>query len=327
MSHHNPLAHPAGRTIARGARTLIGLAAAACTWAAQAVPVTVAVDGLPPGLSPVLTVQRNVCPDGMGWASNPSQNLSEQSFTVFDRVLLPSGQFTFRSRVVTRYVASFDTPATPVQGGAAWDVRCSAVGIAPDLFRFGIRVPGLDARDRPAVQSGFLAETPQSATVSVNATLAARTTAFTPTLGSLARGMVHTLDTGHNASLGAVTAQHIDFLRPLALLPGSFTRAARIFVRADGVGCVQAGTTTRCLGEPNLAEAGGVLLRGVQRNVPGQPGVVRFQFELMHSFPVGTLKLRAAADATDLAAYLVDGTPQALDLLPWQALEQTVTVQ
>jgi len=54
---------------------------------------------------------------------------------------------------------------------------------------------------------------------------------------------------------------------------------------------------------------------------------VRFQFELMQNFPTGTLRLRAAADASDLPAYLVDGAAQAIQLLPWQALDQTVTVQ
>jgi hypothetical protein len=53
----------------------------------------------------------------------------------------------------------------------------------------------------------------------------------------------------------------------------------------------------------------------------------RFSFQLAPTFPIGTLKLRALADATDLPEYLVDGSPQALDLLPWAALEQTVTVQ
>jgi hypothetical protein len=33
------------------------------------------------------------------------------------------------------------------------------------------------------------------------------------------------------------------------------------------------------------------------------------------------------ADALDLPAYQVDGVPQALNLLPWQGMTQTVTVQ
>lgn len=325
--HHTPSLSTRRPHARRGARTLLALAAAGCAFAAQAVPVSVSIGGLPAGLAPVLTVQRNVCPDGMGWVSNPSQALTEQSTTVIERIVLPTGQVTFRSRIITRYVASFDTPVTPAQGGAAFDVRCSTTGIANDLFRFGIRVPGLNAADQPTTANGFVAETLQSTSVTVNATLAAKTTSFAPTLTALARGMIHTVDAGHATSLGTVTGQQLDFLRPSSLIPGGFTRAARIFVRADGVGCVQSGSATRCLGEPTLPEAGGVLLRGLQRTVSGQPGVVRFQFELMHGFPTGTLKLRAAADATDLDAYLVDGTPQALDLLPWQAMEQTVTVQ
>jgi hypothetical protein len=308
-------------------RSLVALAAAGASLAAQAVPVTVSIGGLPSGLAPVLTVSRNVCTDGLSWLNNPSQPLTEQNLTVLDRIVLPSGLLTFRPRVITRYVASFDTQATPDPAGPTPQLRCSVTGMDTDRFLFGVRVPGLNAGNRPSTLGGFVAETPQAGPVKVNATLAARTTSFLPAVDALARGMVHSFNVRYESSLGAVQSQAVDFLRPASFFPGSFLRAARIFVRADGVGCVQAGSTTRCLGEPTLPEAGGVLLRGVQRNILGQPGVVRFQFELMHSFPTGSLKLNAVADALDLPAYQVDGVPQALNLLPWQGMTQTVTVQ
>lgn len=315
------------RTTTPFTRSLVALAAAGASLAAQAVPVTVAIGGLPSGLAPVLTVQRNVCTDGLSWLNNPSQPLTEQSITVIDRIVLPTGLVTFRPRIITRYVASFDTQATPDPNGATPQVRCSATGMDNDRFRFGLRVPGVGTSGQPAALGGFVAERLQAGPVVVNATVAARTTSFLPQVDALARGMTHTFTARYESSLGAVQSQQIDFLRPSTLFPGSHTRAARLFVRDDGVGCVQAGTTTRCLGGPTLAEAGGVLLRGVQRNILGQPGVVRFQFELMHSFPTGALKLSAVADAADLPAYLVDGAPQVLNLLPWQAMTQAVTVQ
>jgi hypothetical protein len=309
-------------------RRLIAAAALAAIGTAHAVPVTVSINGLPPGLSATLTVKRNVCPDGMGWVDNAAQALTETSQTIIERVTTPLGQTTFRSRVVTRYVASFDTPVTPASSPIAYERRCSTLGMADDLFQFGIQVQGFNAGGQAAKLSGFVAQTLQSASVAVNATLAAKTNSFTPVNGgALARGMVHTLEANFGSSLGGVQGQRLDLQRPSALIPGMFSTVASLFVRSDGAACVQAGASTHCLGEPGLVQAGNVILRGLQRNIQGQPGTVRFQFELMQGFGTGTLRLRAAADASDLPAYLVDGTPQAIQLLPWQALDQTVTVQ
>ena len=310
-------------------RRLIASAALAAIGAAHAVPVTVSINGLPPGLAATLTVKRNVCPDGMGWIDNAAQALTETSQTVIERVTTPLGQTTFRSRVITRYTASFDTPVTPASSPIAYERRCSTLGMADDLFQFGIQVRGFNAGGQAAKLSGFVAQALQApAGVAVNATLAAKTNSFTAVNGgALARSMVHTLDANFGASLGTVQGQRLDLQRPSALIPGMFSTVASLFVRSDGAACVQAGASTHCLGEPGLVAAGGVILRGLQRSVQGQPGTVRFQFELMQGFGTGTLRLRAAADASDLPAYLVDGAPQAIQLLPWQALEQTVTVQ
>lgn len=309
------------------ARALLAAGLATCAVAAQAVPVSVSIGGLPPGLSATLTVQRNVCPDGMGWVSNASQALTETSHTTYEMVQLPGGGMTLRQRVVTRYTANFDTPVTPAQSNIAYEVRCSAVNLGNDLFRFGVRIAGVNASDQAATMSGVFAEALQSAPVSVNSTLAAKTVSFTPTANVLSRGVVNSFEAGFGTSLGTVQAQRLDLLRPHALIFGMFTRVASLYVRSDGAACVQAGSTTRCLGETTSPTAGGVILRGLQRNPSGQPGVVRFQFELAQSFPIGTLKLRAAADASDLAGYMVDGDAQPLDLLPWQPMEQTLTVQ
>ncbi len=307
---------------------LIAAAALAALGTAHAVPVTVSISGLPPGLAATLTVKRNVCPDGMGWVDNAAQALTETSHTVIERVTTPLGQTLLRLRVVTRYVASFDTPLTPAASPIAFERRCSTLGMADDLFQFGIQVQGFNANGQAAKLSGFVAQTLQSASVAVNATLAAKTNSFTPVSGgALARGMVHTLQADFSSSLGAVQGQRLDLQRPSTLIPGMFSTVASLFVRNDGAACVQAGASTHCLGEPGLVQAGGVILRGLQRNLQGQPGTVRFQFELMQSFGTGTLRLRAAADASDLPAYRVDDTPQAIQLLPWQALDQTVTVQ
>ena len=309
-------------------RALALAAAALSTAQAHAVQVSASIGGLPPGLAPVLTVKRNVCPDGMGWIDNPSVALTETSHTVIEQVTLPGGQLSFRSRVVTRYVASFDTPASTGSGVPAYEVRCSTVGIASDQFSFGLRIPGENAADQPVVATASLGTTLQAGPVSLSRTMAAATTAFSPALSVLTRGVALTLDASFATSIGSVQGQRIDFLRPSPFIAGMFTKVASVFVRSsDNAACVQSGATTQCLSGSTPVEAGGVRLLGLQRTVTGLPGMTRFRFELTGAFPVGTLRLRAAADASDLASTLVDGTPQAIDLLPWQAMEQTLTVQ
>ena len=317
---------PSLTTPFRPLRSLLALAAAATALGAQAVPVSVSISGLPPGLAPMVDVQRNVCPDGEGWVRNPSQTLTETSFTVFDQVTLPSGQTMIRPRVITGYTASFDSPATPATRTQPFEVRCSAVGIANDEFRFTLRVPGLDNNDQPSSASMSLGRAPQGGSVTLRQTLSARTTSFTPTLSTLTRNVATTMSGSYSASIGTVQGHRLDFLRPSPLFQGAFSRVASLFVRSsDGAACVQAGSTTRCQAGSVPVEAGGVVLLGLQR--ASGSSVARFSFQLAANFPVGTLKLRTLADASDLADYLVDGAPEALDLLPWVSMDQTVTVQ
>lgn len=319
--------HRMNTTTIRPLRNLLALAAAAAAVGAHAVPVTVSISGLPPGLAPVVEIKRNVCPDGMGWVTNPQQALTESSLTVFEPVTLPSGQTTFRSRVITRYSASFDTPATPTAANrtVAFDVRCSEVAIASDQFQFTLKVPGQDANDQPANATHFLGTTPQAGPITFSRTMAARTTSFTPALNVITRNVATTVDAAYSTTIGTIQGQRLELLRPSTLIPGAFSRVASLFIRtSDNAACVQAGSTTRCLNGATPVDAGGVRLRALTRSANGS---ARFQFDLLPTFPVGTLKLRATADASDLAEYLVDGTPQVLDLLPVVPMEQTVTVQ
>lgn len=317
------------RHTVRSALRLLALAGAtSAAMQAQAVQVSVSIGGLPPGLAPEVTVKRNVCPDGMGWVNNPTVKLTETSQTVFETVTLAGGVTTLRSRVIYRYVASFDTPASTGSRVPAYEVRCSTVGIGPDQFSFALRIPGQNAADQAAFATASLGLTPQTGPIAINQTMAAQTTSFTPAVSVLTRGVVQSFDAGFATSIGTVQGQRLDFLRPSTLIPGMFTRVASVFVRtSDNAACVQAGSTTQCQTGTTPVEAGGVRLHGLQRTVQGLPGVSRFRVELTSAFAVGTLKLRAAADATDLDDYLVDGTAQPLDLLPWASKDQTVTVQ
>ena len=195
----------------------------------------------------------------------------------------------------------------------------------PDLFRLTLKVPGEDANGQPTTTLTSLGQFPQNAAINTSATMSARTTSFTPAVSVLTRNVTTTMEARYTTSIGALQGQRLDFLRPSTLIPGAFSRVASVFIRTtDNAACVQAGSTTRCLSGTTPVDAGGVRLRGLTRNTAG---TTQFQFDLMPTFPVGTLKLRATADASDLAEYLVDGTPQVLDLLPFVPMDQTVTVQ
>ena len=311
----------------RPLRSLLALAAATAAFGAHAVPVTVSISGLPSGLAPVVDIQRNVCPDGMGWASNTPLQLVESSLTIFEQVTLPSGKTMLRSKIVTRYSASIDTPPTPPLAARtqAWDIRCSEVFMNADLFRLTLKVPGEDANGQATTTLTSLGHFPQNAAINTAATMSARTTSFTPALNVITRNVATTVDAGYNTTIGSIQGQRLEFLRPSTLIPGAFSRVASLFIRtSDNAACVQAGSTTRCLTGATPVDAGGVRLRALTRGIGNS---VRFQFDLLPTFPIGTLKLRATADASDLAEYLVDGTPQVLDLLPVVPMEQTVTVQ
>ena len=311
----------------RPLRSLLALAAAAAAFGAHAVPATVSIAGLPSGLAPEVDIQRNVCPDGMGWFSNAPLKLVESSHTVFEQVTMPSGQVMLRSKIVTRYSASIDTPPTPTLATHTqpWDIRCSEVFISGDLFRLTLKVPGVDANGQATTTLTHLGVFPQNAAINTAATMSARTTSFTPALNVITRNVATTVDAGYNTTIGNIQGQRLEFLRPSTLIPGAFSRVASLFIRtSDNAACVQAGSTTRCLSGTTPVDAGGVRLRALTRGIGS---IARFQFDLLPTFPVGTLKLRATADASDLAEYIVDGAPQVLDLLPVVPMEQTVTVQ
>ena len=308
-------------------RSLAGLTLAAATAASLATPVTVSISGLPPGLQPVLQTMRNVCPDGMGWARNAPQALTEQTSTVFERVTLPGSKVQFRPRIVTRYVAQFDTPATTNTRSPAWEVQCSATGMNDDWFQFSVDVPGTDAQGRPQVQTVSLGQTPQRGPLVLQQTLAARTTSIslsTPAQDLLPRGMLHTVRMGLSVSSGTVQQASLDLLRPVPSNPQLRVAVARLFQRANGTACIQAGGNTRCLGDtPGPLMHGGLVLHAMSSN----QRQATVQFTLMQDFPAGALTLRSSADASDLPFYLVDGVPTPMDLLPWTGLDQAVTVQ
>lgn len=307
---------------ARLSRLLACMAAACSTAAVRAVPVSVSVEGLPPGLTVRADVERNVCPDGVGWAGNPSQPMSEQTSVEYETFTSSTGQAVMRPKLVTRYVASFDTQTTPAPNPQKWDIRCSAVGMDTDRFKFGVSVSGLNLLGGRTLISGIFAETAQTA-VSVSAKLAARTTALTTDGPVWTRNLRHGVNMSYSASLGSVGAQRLELLRPRA--DGTLDLVASIYVDKERRTCLRAGSSLQCSDIASV-EAAGV------RAYPVALGTTtwrrtEFVVALLPDFAPGPLKLRGSADATDLARYFVDGTPLELDLLPWQPSVLDLTVQ
>jgi len=306
-------------TLTRGAAAaLLTLTAAT---AAQAVPVSVSLGGLPAGLSPSVTIKRNICMDGIGWINNAKLTLTESTATTLERVVLPDGRVVMRGRLVPTYVGSIDTPATPVQN------RCSTHSIGPDELHLILNVPGADDTGTARVLSGSLGVFAMHNPVVVNAALAARTTSLVVVnqpQGTLARGMVHSVQVGFSASLGTVELASLTMTRQSPTNPLLWPLVARLFERADGRACIQTSSSTRCLGDtPGPLVHGGVQLHGI----PVLQGIKTFQFTLQQNFVVGPMRIRASANATDLDNYLVDGSLEPLDLLPWKTMSLATTVQ
>jgi hypothetical protein len=132
------------------------------------------------------------------------------------------------------------------------------------------------------------------------------------------RNVTYTVQTGFSSSIGGVRDARLELLRPLA--SGGYAVVATLFQGNGNLLCAQVKDLTRCQSADDIyPQLGGIELRGYTASL--------FQFRLLSNFPIGPLRLRTSADAQDLARYFVNGMPEALDLLPWEAAVLDVTVQ
>lgn len=314
-----------------------GLLLALCSGPATALPVSAAIDGLPPGLNVVLTTQRCVVGDFNGNQTLMQASriaLAESFFTEYETVPLPTGGFGIRAKVVTRYSGQVDVSPDPNQAGL---VACDIDRPGSVVLSFSVGVQGVAADGSTQFREAALGQTFNRINpVALRRTLFGSTgVAAAPT--QVPRDTPLTFELLHQNPFRNTGAPAIEFSRAVQV-PGQLFATAvvtRIFVAANGRKCITAGSQTRCNGDTPLVQ--GMLLHGgVALDVAAtRPRVVDaagneksiFVFGLAStSFVAGSYTVRQLADDLDPLQYYQDGTPTPLNLLEWRPFSSTIRV-
>jgi hypothetical protein len=354
-----------GQWYGRLGTSLLALAIAMIVGAfpstADAASVTVTVEGLPSGLTVGVAGGFMQCPpNGTPFlATVGSALLVEETFTVFERVTLRTGQVTFKSRLVSTGRYSGEISVTPPASNG-----CPAV-IPVDTFGYFYSVAGEDANGTPhlrATRTFFPGPLAGQAALQFNDVLKAETLSIVeagsaPT--TLSKGQFHTLTVRHSDIFGpdAIVTPSLEFTQRLTFgavpgspsgpgipcapqLPGfpgfkgfpgiSVNLSVLKMTLTGGQVCLRVGSTTQC----KARSAGGNLAVGAVTVNVGQTTdtvvnnerVVNWVFRLEPAFGAGNLLITAVADDADLFSYTVDGVQQPLNLLPWKPLQLSVSV-
>lgn len=316
---------PSPTAVAAAAAALLTLLLAAP--AARAVPVSMTLDELPPGLAVNAMVFRSTCPNGGQHVRQfaASFPLAESSRIVFETVTGLDGRPTLRSRIVTTYSGQLAdvSAAVPPQN------RCSF----GQALTFDAGVIGAGASGQPAQR---IAERLGSAANPTTAQNVVRrmlgSTTGLPAARDLSRNQLVSFTVFHENPFGDAATQSptMEFSRPGPILGGGLQLAqvTRLFINASGARCIRAAGVTRCsnstpLQNGRLVHGGVELVVANTRHLQSQS---TFQFELNSDFVAGSYTVRAFADDNDSIDYLVDGVPTEMDLIKWVPSVSAMTV-
>jgi hypothetical protein len=300
--------------------TLLGLAGISSV---HANVVNFSVDGLPSGLQVVVSGEFVVCANGVvGSRSAGGVQLTENSYTSFDRVTLPSGVDIFTTTVHYFYTGTLQ-PTPPSNNGC---------GQTPnESFRYEYTVVGANAagaiRTRAMGSGGFVLG---ASVVNIKDTLSAQTTRLSKRNGSstsLQLGFQDTLLATYQSSAGgtAVRVPTLDITRQVnyngMVLNVSVAKA--VINTSDQV-CVTSGGQTAC----RARSSGGTVTAGVlsvnisamSNKTSGKNREVEWPIKIDPSLGTGSFGFVAKADDFDSILYFVNGDATDLDLLPWKGL-------
>ncbi|MFG6440161.1 hypothetical protein [Roseateles sp. LKC17W] len=333
---HRPCLHALALAAGGWLAALTSPAALAQNTVGATVPLSVSIEGLPAGLAPRVVTERLFCGDGnfTHVVKNPELVLQAVTTQRFDWITLPTGLRQLQVTPVTRYVGNFQMPYGRQPGDPTIVVECNTSWGYPENqhpMQMSLRVDGIVA-GRPASQFinlgplGVRYQSPQP--VQLNRTLASMTEhlwSWTAQDGGLARGMRHNVQATFRSDTGAAQPTlTIKTAPPQGPFLGISRTLAELFQHVDGRSCVKADGVVRCIGdEPGPVLHGNLRLWGVQR----YDERVVFLFELLQSFPTGSVQLVASARSTELGSYIGPGGVVPAPLLPWQAKTMTLRVQ
>jgi hypothetical protein len=312
-------------TVALAAATLLTLTLTAP--AAHAVPVSMTLEELPPGLAITAMVFRSTCPNGGQHARQfaASFPLAESSRVVFESATGLDGRPTLRSKVVTIYSGQLAevSAAVPAQN------RCSF----GEALSFDAGLLGAGANGQQAQR--VLERLGSAANPTVARNLVRKINGSSSGLlpaRDLSRNQLVSFTISHENPFGDAFTQApvMEFSRPGPIIGGGLQLAlvTRLFINTAGARCIRAAGVTRCSNNTPLQNGrlihGGVEL--VVANTRHQNFQSSFQFELNNDFVAGSYSVRAFADDNDTIDYLVDGVPTELDLIKWVPSTSTMTV-
>lgn len=307
------------------------------SWPAEsAVVATVRVGGLPSGLSVSFRGEFTRCDAGgpAQFISTGAVALTEQTLVSFERETV-LGQPRIVRKERTHYVGetAFEPPA---------DNGCSVV---PDgTFRYFYGIGGETADGQPRIRSTAVI---RSATlvdgrdVQFNDILKGETESITqngaaPTTipkGQFQDWSVTYLNSFGNRSTRQMSLeffQTTDAVLPIAIGASRSVSRIKMTLTDDNQLCLRVDGTTRCRLRQQRGEltSGGVTVSvgGTTISLDGKRTHVNWRFRIDPAFQGGALTASASAEDRDPIAYLIDGEPQARDLLPWVPLRLPVTV-
>jgi hypothetical protein len=296
---------------------------------AQPRLVQTRVDGLPAGLTVGFVGRVTQCTqNGITFPLVGNVNLTEQTTTSFETVVLPGGQISLRQVTHTAYVGEMAV-VLPGNNG------CGA-GTPTNTFVFAHTVLGQNnglAMARFANGQAFLTGSP----FQINRTIEAKTTSIlenTNVPTTLNKGVFHRLTVNYQDAFGmaSISTPSLDITQPGLVfgMPTTFS-FGKIFITDARNVCLRVNGSTVC----RALSQGGLLTNGaVTVDVGGVSDVqvdsfnrlVGWRFRLEPTFATGDFQLIAAADDADPDEYVVDGQPTALNLLSWKSLKLAVDV-
>jgi len=257
-----------------------------------------------------------------------SVNLTEQTTTSFETVILSTGQITLRLVTHTTYIGQM-TVVLPGNNGCG-------TSIPNNTFSFAHTVLGQN-NGSPIARFANGQAFPTSSPFQINRTIEAKTTSILEngiSPANLDKGSFERLDVNYRDAFGtgSISTPSLDITQPgFAFgMPVTFT-FGKMFITDTRNVCLRVNGSTVC----RALSQGGLLTNGsvtvdvggvLDQQIDSFNRFIGWRFRLEPTFVTGNYNVIAAADDADPDEYVVDAQPTALNLLSWKSFKLPVEV-
>lgn len=309
------------------------LAFSASNLEAQARTINIEADGLPAGLNVSFALEFARCTaNGMTFVAAGSVTLDEHSWTTYEPVTLPNGLPSLRAVVHTEYLGQLSV-FLPANNG------CQSVPNNTARSFYGIlgESNGAQAFRRTNPVGRILS----SPTMNIAETISAFTRVIVDSnaqapAASIARSTTANSRwaVGYDDHFGAasISSPSLSITQLVVGFGGMLTTQTRIkmILNTAGQVCLTVDGATVC----RARSQGGTLVNGAVSVNVGQlqdtnnqiERSVLWVFRIDPTFPAGNFNAVAGASDDDPMEYLVDGSPEPLNLLPWKNMVIPITI-